>query len=224
MKTRKKLHERSQQTSNPERERVFNEMRKQMDYEKKYKEALERAKKYFNPVYPLADKTLVEEIFPELAESEDERIRKWLVELVENQEPKMFIEVKKMDVFAWLEEQKDKNCLACDQHLKGYLAGRKVTEEEKQKERTITSDTEVSISNDYTSAYYEERGYKNGYADGVRDTKAAIAKSPVDKPVEWSEEDERIYKGIFGKIEHDQSYNVSKVDMLNWLKSLRPQK
>lgn len=39
--------------------------------------------------------------------SEDERIRKWLIELVENQEPKVFIEVRKMDVFAYLEKQKE---------------------------------------------------------------------------------------------------------------------
>ena len=46
-------------------------------------------------------------------------------------------------------------------------------------------------------------------------------KQKEQKLTEWSEEDERIYKGVFGKIDHEQSYNVSKVDMLNWLKSIR---
>ena len=53
-----------------------------MDYEKKYKEALERAKKYHqqlldedNPEWA----SEIAEIFPELAESEDERIRKSLI-------------------------------------------------------------------------------------------------------------------------------------------------
>ena len=45
----------------------------------------------------------------------------------------------------------------------------------------------------------------------------------TQKPAEWSEEDERIFKGVFGKINHDQSYGVSKADMLAWLKARRPQ-
>ena len=40
---------------------------------------------------------------------------------------------------------------------------------------------------------------------------------------EWSEEDERILKGIIGKIDHNQTYGVSKVGMLSFLQSLRPQ-
>ena len=57
-----------------------------MDYEQLYKDALERAKKWYNA--PNADKIptysnrVIEEIFPELKESEDERIRKALIELV----------------------------------------------------------------------------------------------------------------------------------------------
>ena len=44
----------------------------------RYLEALEQARNY----YP--DNLFLDTIFPELAESEDERIRKWLVELVKN--------------------------------------------------------------------------------------------------------------------------------------------
>lgn len=44
-----------------------------MDYEKAYKEALKRAKQGLP----------MDEVFPELKESEDERIRKWLIEIVE---------------------------------------------------------------------------------------------------------------------------------------------
>ena len=39
----------------------------------------------------------------------------------------------------------------------------------------------------------------------------------------WGKEDERILKGIIGLIDHNQHYDVSNKDMLNWLKSLRPQ-
>lgn len=47
-----------------------------MDYEKKYKEALERAR--LMAVLP-TDKAMLEDIFPELAESEDEKIRKAII-------------------------------------------------------------------------------------------------------------------------------------------------
>ena len=47
-----------------------------MDYEKKYKEALERAKSFELPEY----KNIMVSIFPELRESEEERIRKALIQ------------------------------------------------------------------------------------------------------------------------------------------------
>lgn len=57
---------------------------------------------------------------PELGESEDERIRKWLLEAIENMEPKMFIEVKKVDVLAWLANQKEQkpNIEICPHSIK----------------------------------------------------------------------------------------------------------
>ena len=54
-----------------------------MDYKEKYEEALERAKKwYFAPnsnKIPTFANRVIKEIFPELKESEDERIRKHLI-------------------------------------------------------------------------------------------------------------------------------------------------
>ena len=41
-----------------------------------------------------------------------------------------------------------------------------------------------------------------------------------EKPA-WSEEDKRILKGIIEKIDHDQTYGVSKDEMLNFLKQLK---
>lgn len=54
-----------------------------MDYEKKYKEALERARDLMtNQNPPAFDKDLISLIFPELKESEDERIKREILELV----------------------------------------------------------------------------------------------------------------------------------------------
>ena len=131
-----------------------------MDYEQKYNDALN----WMREIYPTlegASKEDAEHYFPELRESEDERIRKWLYDYFSRIGGKNWIhrEFTCKQILAWLEKQKEEegyeaipventleyklgfkagkdsvNCLACDQHLKGYLAGRKVTEEEKQKE------------------------------------------------------------------------------------------
>ena len=70
-----------------------------MDYEKKYKEALERAKQFSEKPYLEDSKGIVEYIFPELAESEDERIRKSLIDMLKNDEKCYLKEI------AWLERQ-----------------------------------------------------------------------------------------------------------------------
>lgn len=73
-----------------------------MDYEKAYKEALERAR---------AGKPM-NEVFPELKESEDERIRKALLKLVSNDKNNGYTEFYKAegitcdDAIAYLEKQK----------------------------------------------------------------------------------------------------------------------
>lgn len=84
-----------------------------MDYEKKYKEALERAKKWYNA--PNVDKIptyanrIIEELFPELKESEDERIRMSLIELFKDMEWDDSIlhdyNMDKGKTIAWLEKQ-----------------------------------------------------------------------------------------------------------------------
>lgn len=112
-----------------------------IDYEKKYNEALSTAKKLYNEAKSneyTSDMEDYERIFPELRESEDERIRKIIVLALIASEAELSAfysthNITRKECTDWLEKQKDINCLACEQHLKGYIAGRKVTEEEKQK-------------------------------------------------------------------------------------------
>ena len=67
-----------------------------MDYEKKYKEALKLARvAAFN-----GHQSLMEGIFPELAESEDEKTRKRIIALVNAHGQGMY----KDDMLAWLEK------------------------------------------------------------------------------------------------------------------------
>lgn len=86
-----------------------------MDYEKKYNEALKRGKAAIDVA---ADRDLVKSvaitIFPELAESEDERIRKFLVEYFTSY--KIGNVATKLngyridDILAFLEKQKEQEC------------------------------------------------------------------------------------------------------------------
>ena len=75
-----------------------------MDYEERYKEALERAREQYNKRTPLYD---IESIFPELKEkeSEEEKIRKELIELISCMHD---ADPRKKDWLAWLEKQDKK--------------------------------------------------------------------------------------------------------------------
>ena len=80
-----------------------------MDYEKKYNEALERAKAILCNLGEGASSIRdIETIFPELAESEDERMKKAIVHvLYENYSDAAVIEgVEIAEIIAWLEKQK----------------------------------------------------------------------------------------------------------------------
>ncbi len=79
-----------------------------MNYEQMYKEALERARsiRFGNPNSATAN-VVCEDIFPELKESEDERIRKALIEAIEQNYTLTgsinYVHTK--DILAWLKKQ-----------------------------------------------------------------------------------------------------------------------
>lgn len=82
-----------------------------MDYEKKYNEALERAKKVKHDIENIGCSMapdMLEVIFPELAESEDERIRKWLIDDIKRRSIGWtHSEFTGEQILAWLEKQKE---------------------------------------------------------------------------------------------------------------------
>ena len=96
-----------------------------MDYEKKYKDALERAKSMIDDLRKGEDILAVsnlETMFPELKESEDERIRKALIRF-----HKSSIDIdgiKGEDILAWLEKQgKKPKKVSVWKHWKDGIAG-----------------------------------------------------------------------------------------------------
>lgn len=86
-------------------------------YEQKYKEALGRAKKIigYYKTHNRSDETSIEDlesIFPELAESEDEKVRKELIKETKGSEVRLFETVTNDEFVAWLEKQ--------GEHLENY--------------------------------------------------------------------------------------------------------
>ena len=79
-----------------------------MDYEKKYKEALEKARKYFDE----EGFTEMADIFPELAESEDELTRQEMIAVIRSISSDCQFAIyltndQKQRYLAWLEKQKE---------------------------------------------------------------------------------------------------------------------
>lgn len=83
-----------------------------MNYEQKYKNALERARDLMtNQNPPAFDKHLIELVFPELAESEDERIGNFLIDFIKIcawTDKKDQGWPSREDCIAWLEKNKRK--------------------------------------------------------------------------------------------------------------------
>ena len=103
-----------------------------MDYEKAYKEALERASRIKDYNTIATPQETAESIFPELKESEDERIRKELIQFIEDY-PEMLPNGRysRFDFFAWLQKQREpklmewseedeKNLRQCIEIVGGY--------------------------------------------------------------------------------------------------------
>ena len=217
-----------------------------------------------------------EHYFPELLESEDEKIRKAIVlgikrcadagsifGTVINNEG-----VNYHDVLAWLEKQKEQkpigdgelNALAYLEQL-GYTC---IPPSAEKRDYSCLNDLERAIHRGFLAAGVEnvhfgiiketakeclaqmktaEWGEEDekmlkvvqdliygielsaqtefGYKQAVACLEWLNSIRPQPKQ-EWSEEDERILKGIIGLVDHDQHYNVSNKEMLDWLKSLRP--
>ena len=78
---------------------------------KAYDEAIERAREKSNDEHITSPflKSLLEDIFPELKESKDEKIKKTLINLVKSNGTAYYInQIHKDDIFAWLENQDKK--------------------------------------------------------------------------------------------------------------------
>ena len=90
-----------------------------MDYEKKYKEALAKARNIVNSInVGLIGKDSFEAVFPELIESEDERIKKAIIERIQNWGLNSFGNITKEEALSWLEKQGEQKTTISDEALR----------------------------------------------------------------------------------------------------------
>ena len=97
-----------------------------MDYEQKYKEALERAKEWMAGKYGhyVSDtpQEIAEFIFPELKESEDERIRKELTDYIKSKFENSCSPTPSKNILgnwiAWLEKQGEHHIVCSEEQMK----------------------------------------------------------------------------------------------------------
>jgi hypothetical protein len=95
-----------------------------MDYEKKYNEALKLATFYHGNCPSEPERKKLEKMFPELKESEDERIRRTLVEYFGPMAQLDLVRgVPIQKIRDWLEKQKEQPQVDLEKELDRYLRG-----------------------------------------------------------------------------------------------------
>lgn len=188
-----------------------------MDYEKKYNEALERAKKVKHDIENIGCSMapdMLEVIFPELREIEEETTRKELLDFVRS---------------FWTDHKE-----------KLPQVSRWVTYLEKQKEQKPAEWSKQQVVNALTSMLNERiTPFHQKSLDGTIGDKEKMfmdalveMRSFINSPsfdigkensAEWSEEDEdnrlAINKAIW---EYDEFSQGDAIKLINWLKSLHP--
>ena len=200
-----------------------------MDYEKKYNEALERARKIHDEILNnelLGFPEQIREIFPELLESEDERIRKWLVDYFGSIKETVWIhrDITCEQILFYLEKQKEqkpvdydhemwKNCVA------NFAGGKKEVIEHPERyglqKPAEWSEVELEFRGEKVTVkrpFYRDdkgRGYSTAELDeGVAWNalrawceKKGISLYDLYPKSEWSEEDEDMLNCCISSIE-----------------------
>lgn len=133
-----------------------------MNYEKKYNEILAWAKKYKARLNGVP----IEDIFPELRESEDERIINAIIGILKNSNA-IDINVSQEKMLSWLEKQKEQEHI-CDsaQYEEGFKTGLEIGLR-KQKEQMMKGAVEGEVENASFGIVYLRKNLANdGYSTG----------------------------------------------------------
>ena len=176
-----------------------------MDYEQKYKHALDLAKQVHNTTISKQQKENIEIIFPELKESWDEMIRKNIISLVNAHGQGRF----KESMLAWLEKQGTPNQVSIWKHWKDGIAG---NGEGKQIYLTKSGDSYILSSCLCFECDYIE----------LSELDKLLSEKQDEKPAVWSEEDERAFHHVLSVLEeYGEEHPSNSKFVCNWLKSIK---
>lgn len=197
-----------------------------MNYEKICEDAMETALYFVECGYITMEQAI--EMFPQLAESKDEKIRKELIEFIQWSEDRGFTRhdfhqaKRPLEWIAWLEKQKEEEgyeAIPVESTLEYKLGFKAGKESEKQKEQK-----ELPLMNGNADLYFDEWNQQKQnptkrqcFEEGMR---YAEKLQKEQKSVEWSEEDEKMWNWVIRYFEQDEELHK---ESINWLKSLRPQ-
>ena len=160
----------------------------------KYEEALQKARKIKHDIENIGCSMapdMLEEIFPELAESEDERIRKILIEEYKRENDEEFWGIKASKIVAWLEKQKEN---IEKEYVFRPLAGTDITIAAEQAIRRANEGDRLVLA--FNGAYIPVRkGCNVNKIVDIYDT--FIEKQKEQKPVEWSDNFEENIRNLF---------------------------
>ncbi len=212
---------------------------------KRYDEAIERARYWEKNPTVLSSDDICQKIFPELKKSENEKIRKELIEFVKSRGG------FKQEYIAWLEKQGEQKpygqrqeCVDCQFNYAGECKGSCIMKRSEQKpvnyridymsELTPFEKAFHSIATKYAQnlqkEWYRQSWYtKERAAEMLYWAKEELWLLDEQKPVEWSDEDEEMLKSILATCKmYAETVQSSPGSHLlemqeGWLKSLRPQ-
>ena len=185
-----------------------------------YDKALERASKLSkltvqNPFDTVSQ--MMEEVFPELAENEDERIRKALIEYFNEQcDMSDWNGVYGYQVVAWLEKQGNKT----EEYIFRPIVGCSIDDAARQAIDKVTNGENIVFSfNGFYMKIYNDTNTDNiinSYYDFCK--KQGIPK--------WTEEDEPPLEEVCGSIKYAEKHRKTCSEkltklQLDWLKSLK---
>ncbi len=172
---------------------------------KRYDEAIKKARNIVNSInVGLIGKNSFEAVFPELKESDDEKIRKALRERIIRYDPNNEILIKEEGIsqrqfIDWIENQNKKT-----EPIAGFV-----------------SEFERQVSHLIASAINREHEYNKGYVKWAAQSLIEYAKREIEKQGEqkpaWSKEDEKMYIATIFALDQFMG-NENKLD---WLKSLK---
>lgn len=170
---------------------------KNMDYEKKYNEALNWMRELYPGLHG-ATKEDAEHYFPELKESEDERMLRVIrLALTDVPEERFTTEgTSFLKVLAWLEKQKEQPKEELVYRMNGLM-------------QEYVKEGEDDAEKEHRLKCYQL------FWDALED--ADFFEQKEQKPAEWSEEDEKMRKNIIWLLEVHSSYRKE----VDWLKSLK---